>query len=230
MAVPAASYNFSLSHRPLQLPVVFQLLLLGVLSTTSACQLFETSGLEESGAEPSSSREESLGTQFSQKGSQAKSVVGVKPAAYRSFAAPPPPPPAAEGLEKKVTVASQNVARQNLPSRATQKKLDKNCGGECVGNSGVTPELQRNLQAKARQARSCYNRALSNNDTELSGRLTVNVRVGRDGAACRASIGADTLRNESVSHCVKKRFLDGSFPKPKGGCVDVAIPINFVSQ
>lgn len=94
----------------------------------------------------------------------------------------------------------------------------------------MTVALQRTLRAKAGQARSCYNRALSNNDSELSGSLTVNVRVGPKGEACRVSIGSDTLGDSDVSRCVAQRFRSGDFPLPNGGCVDVAVPINFVSQ
>jgi hypothetical protein len=38
----------------------------------------------------------------------------------------------------------------------------------------------------------------------------------------------DTLADPAVTNCVLQRFRSGKFPKPSGGCVDIALPINFV--
>lgn len=192
-------------------------------------------GFGSSCEQPSSQSSSAEGSAASNNSSPAdKAPAFVAPGAASQAPPPPPPPPPAEPAAtatKPRAPALADSARKKVAAKpVVQPKKTSNCGGECVGAERVTVELQRNLRAKAGLARSCYNRALSENDTALTGNLTVNVRVGKDGAACSASIGADTLGNASVSRCVTQRFLSGTFPKPKGGCVDVAIPINFVSQ
>lgn len=99
------------------------------------------------------------------------------------------------------------------------------CEGDCVGNATV--DLQSALRAKAGQARSCYERALTHNST-LAGSALISVRVGPNGEPCSASVGQDTLGDAAVTNCVVQRFRTGKFPKPAGGCVDVAVPISFV--
>jgi hypothetical protein len=89
--------------------------------------------------------------------------------------------------------------------------------------------LQSVLRGKAGQARSCYERALTNNSS-LSGSVVINVRVGPAGEACSASLGKDTLSDSVVTSCVLQRFRTGPYPKPSGGCVDAEVPINFVPR
>ena len=75
-------------------------------------------------------------------------------------------------------------------AKATPVKRDPNCDDPCNGRE--TPELLSALGAKAGQARSCYEKALSNNSA-LAGRLEIGVRVSRTGAVCSASVGKDGL-------------------------------------
>jgi hypothetical protein len=82
------------------------------------------------------------------------------------------------------------------------------------------------LRAKAGQARSCYEHALSN-DSSLAGKLQVSLRVGADGAACSAAVANDTLGDAAVTSCALARFRGGKYPRPSGGCVDVSVPMNF---
>lgn len=135
-----------------------------------------------------------------------------KPAPVTAEPPPPPPPPEAEPEPE--------------PTKPQARPAPKNtgCSGECQGD--VTPEITRILTGKARQARSCYNRALAQNSA-LSGSLMVAVRIGPRGEVCSSSVVNDTLGDSSVPRCVLQRFRTGSFPKPRGGCVDVQVPINF---
>ena len=133
------------------------------------------------------------------------------------FEAPPPPP---------VEVPPPEPPPEPEPEPAKPAaRRDTACDGECNGT--VTAELSSALHGKAGQARSCYERALSHN-TSLSGKLVASIRVGPTGNVCSASAGNDTLGDAAVTNCVLSRFRSGKFPKPDGGCVDVAVPINFV--
>lgn len=136
-----------------------------------------------------------------------------------AFVDPPPPPP--EEAPAPPPVAEQAKAEPEKPA----PKRNTGCDGECSGKE--TPELLSALGAKAGQARSCYERALTHNSS-LSGNLVINVRIGPNGDACSTSVGKDTLGDSAVSNCVVQRFRSGKFPKPTGGCVDVAVPIKLV--
>jgi hypothetical protein len=132
---------------------------------------------------------------------------------------PPPPPPE--------DVPEPPKMPEPLPVEPTKPAPKRNtaCEGECVGKE--TPELLSALGARAGQARSCYERALSTNSS-LAGTLLVNVRVAPSGDACSAAIGQDNLGDPAVTNCVVQRFRSGKYPKPTGGCVDVAVPIRLV--
>lgn len=141
---------------------------------------------------------------------------------------PPPPPPEEEPARPAVAnipAAGPAPAQRELMPKAAPVKRDPNCDDPCNGRE--TPQLLSALGAKAGQARSCYEKALSNNSA-LAGRLEIGVRVSRTGAVCSASVRKDGLGNASVTSCVLSRFRGGTYPQPTGGCVDVAVPMNFI--
>lgn len=131
---------------------------------------------------------------------------------------PPPPPPEDVPEPPKAPEPAPEPAKP-APKRNTA------CDGDCKGKE--TPELLQALGAKGGQARSCYERALTTN-AGLAGTLLVNVRIAPSGEACSASVGNDTLGDPAVSNCIVQRFRSGKYPKPTGGCVDVAVPIRLV--
>jgi hypothetical protein len=143
---------------------------------------------------------------------------------------PPPPPPEDEPPPPPASSAAAAPGKPLLfdahaPPKAPSARRDPNCDSPCNGRE--TPELTSALGAKARQARGCYERALSNN-TALAGKIEVGIRVSPTGAACSAVAGKDTLGDAVVSGCVLSRFRSGKYPKPTGGCVDLSVPINFM--
>lgn len=146
------------------------------------------------------------------------SPVATATPAQQAVEAPPPPPEEAPPVPEPIEVKPE-------PAKPGAPRRDTSCEDPCTGNE--TPELLSALRGKAGQARGCYERALSHNSS-LSGSVVVNVRVSPTGTACSVSAGKDTLGDAAVSNCVLQRFKSGKFPKPKGGCVDVALPINFV--
>jgi outer membrane biosynthesis protein TonB len=141
--------------------------------------------------------------------------------------APPPPPPPLDAPARAAAPSTAAGAQSVAAAPATPAADPGPCGGSCKGQD--TPELQSALRARAGQARSCYERALSAN-TGLTGKLTVSARIGPDGSATCASVAEDTLGDPGVSRCVLSRFQSGTYPKPQSGCVDVAVPINFVPR
>lgn len=134
---------------------------------------------------------------------------------------PPPPPPE----EAPVPPPPPEEAKPVEPTKPAAPRRDTFCDGACTGQE--TSELLSALRARAGQARSCYERALTHNSS-LSGSVVLSVRVSPTGTACSASMEKDTLGDPAVTNCVLQRFRSGKFPKPTGGCVDIALPINFV--
>lgn len=126
--------------------------------------------------------------------------------------APPPPPP----LEP-------DAGKAEGPS--TKKAL---AGGSCsaVCDGQVTPALNNALRAVAQSAQGCYERALRQNTT-LSGKVVVAVKVRGNGASCGASVVQDGLGDTSVTTCVLQKFRSATFAPPVGGCADVRVPISF---
>lgn len=144
-------------------------------------------------------------------------------------APPPPPPPPEEEVARPRTarapISVPGEAKPELTPRVAPVKRDPNCDDPCNGKE--SPELLSAIGAKAGQARSCYERALSNNNA-LAGRLEIAVRVSRTGSVCSASIAKDGLGDAAVTSCVLSRFRGGRYPQPSGGCVDVSVPMNFM--
>ncbi len=152
--------------------------------------------------------------------------------------APPPPPPketAPPVLEAPPPPPPPPKAEEDAGAEETPKKVVSGHTGGGVGMNGCAAkvcegtagaDLRSAMQAKAGQARSCYQNALRN-DATLAGKLTVGVRIGTNGLACSAGVTSDTMGNPQVSGCVTRLFRAGKFPPPKGGCVDMAVPMNF---
>lgn len=130
----------------------------------------------------------------------------------------PPPPPKIE------------------PDAGTKKTAVKRVGGGSFGgtcsdpcNGTATSALRSALGGKAGAARRCYERALLQNSV-LQGRMVVGVRVGSAGQVCSANITQNGVGDPGLANCVVGMFRGSSFPAPQGGCVDTAVPMNFVPK
>lgn len=115
-------------------------------------------------------------------------------------------------------------AGKKVVVQASNNQCDaKKCGG--VSSS----ELENALQFRVKQAHRCYDNALAQDPT-LRGKVTVSVRIGANGQVCNAGIASNEMSSQQVAQCVSGYFRGANFPSPKGGCVDVNIPINFVPR
>ena len=99
---------------------------------------------------------------------------------------------------------------------------------KCTGAS--TSDIETALAFRAKQSHRCYDNALAQDPT-LRGKISIAVRIGANGTACSAGVASNELSSApSVASCVVSNFRGQAFPAPKGGCVDVNIPINFVPR
>ncbi len=128
---------------------------------------------------------------------------------------PLPPPP-----EEKPEAGPTRYASSGIPAGG--------CEGKCGGTAPT--ELQQALQVRGAQTRRCYNQAL-NTDSTLKGHVTIAVRIGPAGNVCSASVASNDMGNPSVAQCAANIFRNAAgYPSPRGGCVDVAVPLSFVPQ
>ena len=130
---------------------------------------------------------------------------------------PPPPPvedagPDGGGKKTPTTFAGGN--------QCDAKK--------CTG--ATNSDIETALAFRAKQSHRCYDNALGQDPT-LRGKVSIAVRIGSNGQACSAGVASNELTSApGVANCVTGYFRGQNFPPPRGGCVDVNIPINFVPR
>jgi hypothetical protein len=129
-----------------------------------------------------------------------------------------PPPPAVEDAGADAGTKPPQVI-------FTGNQCDvKKCGGS------TNSEVETALSFRAKQAHRCYDNALGQDPT-LRGKVSIAVRIGSNGQACSAGVASNELTSApGVANCVAGYFRGQNFPAPRGGCVDVNIPINFVPR
>lgn len=130
-----------------------------------------------------------------------------------------PPPPVVE----EAGVDAGKKPQNGVVFTGTQCDVKK-----CTGSS--TSDIETALAFRAKQSHRCYDNALANDPT-LRGKMAIAVRIGANGTACSAGVASNELASApAVAACVVSNFRGQAFPAPRGGCVDVNIPINFVPR
>lgn len=152
----------------------------------------------------------------------ATAPVATTPPEPAPLHAPPPPPPIEE-IEDAGTKADAGKVTSGQSPQGAGSSGKGPCSAKCDGS--LSSALDSAITGLARSAQGCYNRALRT--SEVSGKLTVSVQVGSNGAVCGASIVNDTVNSGEIASCVLGRFRGKSLPPPQGGCVVVNVPINF---
>ena len=129
-----------------------------------------------------------------------------------------PPPVAVED-------AGPDAGKKNVVVGIMSNQCDvKKCGG------ATNSDIETALSFRAKQAHRCYDNALGQDPT-LRGKISIAVRIGANGQACSAGVASNELTSApGVANCVTGYFRGQAFPAPRGGCVDVNIPINFVPR
>lgn len=100
-----------------------------------------------------------------------------------------------------------------------------------VCNGTPTTDMENGLGLLGRQTRrKCYEPALSQDPT-IAGKVTVSVKVASNGQICAASVTKNEMPMPSVGECAARMIAaSGHVPPPKGGCVNVDFPLNYVPQ
>lgn len=145
--------------------------------------------------------------------------------------AAPPPIPSGRNPDDDVPLpppvedaGPEDAGKKTVVTQVSNNQCDAK---KCVGSS--SSELETALQFRVRQAHRCYDNALAQDPT-LRGKVTVGVRIGANGQVCSAGIASNEMSSQQVAQCVSGYFRGANFPAPRGGCLDVNIPINFVPR
>jgi hypothetical protein len=102
-------------------------------------------------------------------------------------------------------------------------------GCACTTNGTITDEIAKTAQVRGGTAKQCYKTALEGNEG-LAGTITVQLRIGTGGETCSVSVLSDTTGSSKLQQCVRGKMSGGGYPRPKGGCVDVKVPVVFKPQ
>jgi hypothetical protein len=102
-------------------------------------------------------------------------------------------------------------------------------GCACTTSGSISDDIAKAAAARGGTAKQCYKTALEGNEG-LAGTVTAQVRIGANGEACSVTIASDTTGSSKLQNCVRQKMAAGGYPKPKGGCVDVKVPVVFSTQ
>jgi hypothetical protein len=99
----------------------------------------------------------------------------------------------------------------------------------CNGNVASGSDTERGLQLLAHQTRrKCYDPALANDPT-LQGHVKLKMKIASNGTICSASVLSNDMPSGSVGECAARMLQSsGHVPPPKGGCVNLDFPLNYV--
>lgn len=97
------------------------------------------------------------------------------------------------------------------------------CPAVCTGQ--INDAIKAAAAARAGTAKKCYQTALEGNEG-LAGEIDVQLRIGTGGEVCSASIVSNSTNSGKLAQCVRSKML-GTYPQPKGGCVELKVPVVF---
>ena len=144
------------------------------------------------------------------------SVASSAPTANPAIDDVPPPPPEIEAGPAPTVVYSGGT-------------VDPCAYNTCNGNVSVGSDTERGLQMLARQTRrKCYDPALANDPT-LQGKVMLKMKIASNGQICSAAVASNSMSSTSVGECAARMLqASGHVPPPKGGCVNLDFPLNYV--
>jgi hypothetical protein len=152
-------------------------------------------------------------------------------------ATPTPPPVASVAIDSGVGAATTidlpaidlpvdsgpDVAPETGTTKAPAGGPYNGCPAVCSG--GITDAIKQAAAARAGTAKQCYKTALEGNES-LAGQIDISLKVGLNGETCAASVVSDTTGSSKLQQCVRSKMI-ATYPQPKGGCVELKVPVVF---
>lgn len=91
-------------------------------------------------------------------------------------------------------------------------------------------QIQATVAPTIRRLRACYERDLRRTDPNLSGNITLRVRVRRDGTVRRAQLRGDADVPHTLRNCLVRHASAWEFPEPEGGPVTFDLPLQLSTR
>jgi TonB family protein len=122
-----------------------------------------------------------------------------------------------------IVSGQSNTVTIKLPQAKPKpsKKIVAPVGGR-LAKAKIVAGINRDISG----LRSCYEKELKK-DQFLQGKVVVGFVIDQDGQVTKANIQSSEIDNKRVKRCIVGRVRRLKFPKPEGGSVQVAYPMNF---
>lgn len=99
-------------------------------------------------------------------------------------------------------------------------------GAPEVDGSMSSKDIGKVVRMNSAAVRRCYEKALKSDPT-LKGKIAVTFMINAKGRVEMVEISDDTMKNASVSACIKSLVRRWRFPQPEGGPASVTLPFVF---
>lgn len=100
-------------------------------------------------------------------------------------------------------------------------------GGSCSGTAPA--KLQAEVQARAGKTNDCYDELLERKQG-VEGKVRVHLVIGEDGHPSKVLLVRNDLVDDTFGACIRDRFDAPFRTSPNGGCVSVAVPLQFTPE
>jgi len=140
--------------------------------------------------------------------------------------------PSTKVTSKSSSSPNRNTASTGLGHDGAEKWLKPTTTNDCELRQceGIeTQPLLDAIRAQLAETHRCYEEAFKETPN-IAGRLVVAMRVTTEGLSCPIQVPENELaESQSLVPCIRK-FVERSYPKPAGGCVDFQLPLRFVPE
>lgn len=127
-------------------------------------------------------------------------------------------------VEEEEEDAGEPVAEPETIKRPRPQGDVWECAGDIKG-----ADAMRVINQNATAVRSCYERALRNNN-QLQGTVKLSIRVGADGKVSHTRAGGN-LREPEVLKCIQNLAKNWAFVAPRGAsCAVIEMPYAFTPK
>jgi TonB family protein len=148
-------------------------------------------------------------------------------------------PPEVKSVERPTALSNETVqipveeeedASEPVKEEPTATKRPRASGDVWTCEGDLDPkDIKRVLSQNETAIRSCYERALRNNN-QLQGKVELGVRIAADGKVSNTRVQG-SLRDPEVSRCIQSLAKQWSFPAPRGGsCARFDQPYTFTPK
>jgi hypothetical protein len=140
--------------------------------------------------------------------------------------------PSTKIVKKSASSPNRNTASTDLGHDGVEKWLRPTTTNDCELRQceGIeTESLLDAIRAQLAETHRCYEEAFKETPN-IAGRLVVAMRVTTEGRSCPIQVPQNELaESKSLVPCIRK-FVERSYPRPAGGCVDFQLPLRFVPE